>query len=453
MRILQLTPGTGTFLCGSCLRDNALAQALQSLGHEVILAPLYLPFALEERAAGGEGLPGPSALAASAPVHMGGINMYLQQKLPLLGRLPRFLHDRLDAPKLLRFVARHASMTDTHGLGPMVLSMVRGEEGRQRAELERLVEWARELPQLDAVLLSNVMLAGLARELSSALGCPVYTTLQGEAPFLDALDARHRELCWRALSERARELDGCFAVSRYTADLMSARLGLAPDRVHVIWNGLDAADFGPLPELRDPARPAIGFLARMCRDKGLEALFEAFVRVKQAVPNARLVAAGVVLAEDRPLLDELARRARALGIEGDVELLGPVSREEKLRLLRRVDVFSVPATYGESFGLYLLEAWACGLPVVQPRHGAFPELLEATGAGVLVQPDEPEALATALIGLLQDPVRRERMGALGVAAVRERFTAARMARELLERLVPRERTQEPGAASGRSPGP
>ena len=131
MRILQLTPGTGTFLCGSCLRDNALVLALRGRGHDATISPLYLPFALEDDA---------EEEAIDAPVHMGGINVYLQQKLPLLRWLPRFLHDRLDSPRLLRWAAGRSKMTETPGLGAMTLSMLRGEEGRQRAELERLAE-------------------------------------------------------------------------------------------------------------------------------------------------------------------------------------------------------------------------------------------------------------------------------------------------------------------------
>jgi glycosyltransferase involved in cell wall biosynthesis len=430
MRILQLTPGTGTYLCGSCMRDNVLAAQLRALGHDAIIAPLYLPFALEEAAPSG---------AEDTAVHMGGINVYLQQRFPLLRHLPRCLHDKLDSPRLLRYVARRAGMTDTAGLGAMALSMLRGEEGRQRAELELLVEWVRGLGTFDAVLLSNVMLVGLARELRAALNCPVFSTLQGEAPFLDALAARYRNECWRVLGERARELDGFLAVSRYTSELMRERLQLAPERVHVVWNGLDCSEIVPRAGGRVDSAPVIGYLARMCRDKGLPLLFDAFLQVKRAVPDARLVAAGVVLAEDRVLLADLARRAREAGVEADVELIGPVTRAQKLQLLQRFDVFSVPAHYGESFGLYLLEAWAAGLPVVQPRHGAFPELLEETGGGVLVEPNDAAALAAGLVTLLRVPARRVELGARGASAVRERFTGARMASDVAACL--RERTR------------
>lgn len=422
MRILQLTPGTGDFLCGSCLRDNALVMGLRDRGHDALIAPLYLPFALEDGAAGAA-----PAEGVESTIHMGGINVYLQQKLGLFRWLPRVLHDRLDSPRLLRWAAGHSKMTETPGLGALTLSMLRGEEGRQRAEVARLVEWARELPRPDVLLLSNVMLIGLARELKAALGCPVVCTMQGEAPFLDALDDAHRAQCWATLAERARDVDGFLAVSQYTADLMSSRMDLDRSKVQVVWNGADLGGISPDPARRDPERPAVGYLARMCRDKGIEALVDGFLRLKQRHPRARLVAAGVVLNEDRDLLARLERRVAEAGWASDVELLGPVTREQKIDLLQRVDVLSVPAVYGESFGLFLPEAWAAGLPVVQPRHGGFTELVEHTGGGVLYDPGDPAALADALGDLLDDPARRAALGEKGRAVATDEFTRARMA--------------------------
>ena len=288
MRILQLTPGTGSFLCGSCLRDNALGQALRRAGHDVLVAPLYLPFVLEDARSG----------EADLPVRMGGINVYLQQKVPLLHHLPRFLATWLDSPRLLRWAASRASMTKAAGLGAMTLSMLRGEEGRQAAELAKLIEWIEELDPPDAVILSNAMLLGLARPIRDALNRPVFCTLQGEAPFLDALSAPFRERCWEALAERAADVDGFMPVSRFTADLMTERMRLDPERVHVVPNGIDCTGFAPAES--PPARPTIGYLARMCPDKGLPTLVEGFLEVHRRgkLDGVRLRAGGVVLPED-----------------------------------------------------------------------------------------------------------------------------------------------------------
>jgi glycosyltransferase involved in cell wall biosynthesis len=425
MRIVQLTPGTGNFFCGSCLRDNALAVALRALGHDVLIAPLYLPFVLEEEE--------PRAEGAEASVHMGGINVYLQQKLPFLRHLPRAAARLLDSPKLLRWAAGRANMTGASSLGEMTLSMLRGEEGRQAAELEKLVEWLDEIERPDVVILSNAMLAGLTHRIVERLQRPVLCTLQGEAPFLDSLPDSHRERCWSTLAERARELDGFLAVSRYTGDLMRERLGLDPAKVHVVPNGIELDGLEPRERPAD-APPTIGYLARLCADKGIELLVDAYLRVRERgrVPGVRLHAAGVVLGEDRQLVASLAARMRAAGAGGDFVFRENLTRAEKIEHLQGLDVLSVPAHYGESFGLYLIEGLACGVPFVQPQHAAFPEIAAATGGGLLCEPNDPEALAVALEELLLQPEHARSLGAAGRAAVLERYTAERMARDVLD---------------------
>ncbi len=413
MRLLQLTAGTGSFFCGTCLRDAALVQALRALGHDALLAPLYLPLVLEDG-------------IDARTVHMGGINAYLAQatRLPL----PRFVQDWLDSPRLLAWAARRGEMTQAHKLGAMTVSMLRGAEGEQAHEIEKLLAWLTTLEKPEAVLLSNALLLGLARPLGAALGVPVLCTLQGEAPFLDALPEPHRSEAWRLASAHAREVASFQAVSRYTADLMSARLGLARERVQVVPNGLDARPYAPPAHFEGP--PTLGYLARLSRDKGLDLLVEAFVRLKRRAEHGqlRLLAAGATLATDRAPLAALRARLRAAGLEDAAEFHSNVTFEQKLDVLRRSTVFSVPATYGESFGLYLLEAWAMGLPVVQPAHAAFPELLEATQGGLLVKPDDPGALADGLHALLTDRARARRLGEAGRRAVLERFGSEAMAR-------------------------
>jgi glycosyltransferase involved in cell wall biosynthesis len=170
----------------------------------------------------------------------------------------------------------------------------------------------------------------------------------------------------------------------------------------------------------------------MCPDKGLHTLVDAFLLVRERgrVPGVRLRAAGVVLNEDKDYLREQEAKIRAAGATGDVELLANVPRDEKIRHLQGLTVMSVPATYGESFGLYVLEALACGVPVVQPRHAAFPELIEATGGGLLCEPDDAKSLADSLEELLLDPARARALGDTGRRAVLENFTAERMARDV-----------------------
>ncbi|HVQ24487.1 MAG TPA: glycosyltransferase family 4 protein, partial [Planctomycetota bacterium] len=226
MRLLQLTAGTGSFFCGTCLRDAALVKELRKLGHDALLGSLYLPLVLEEGLAPG-------------PVHLGGVNAYLAQATRL--RLPRFLQDWLDSPRVLRWAARRGEMTQARALGAMTVSMLRGEEGEQRREIAKLRAWLATLERPDVVLLSNALLLGLVRPLREVFGVPVLCTLQGEAPFLDALLEPHRARAWELAAAHARGAAGFLAVSRYTSELMRARLALDPARVHLVPNGLDPA--------------------------------------------------------------------------------------------------------------------------------------------------------------------------------------------------------------------
>ena len=420
MRFLFLTPGTGHFFCGSCLRDDALGRALEALGHEVSVAPLYLPMVLEREE------------PQEPAVHMGGINVYLQQKSRVAGMLPRFVRDLLDSPRLLRWASRRGNMTDASDLGELTVSILRGEEGRQAKELDKLIDWVLKQPRPDVVVISNAMLTGVVRRLRDTLNVPVVVTLQGEAPFLDGLAPADRDRAWSTLRVRAEETDAWIAVSSHYGDEMKTRLGLPTERVHVVHNGIDVADFTA--PAAAPSAPTIGYLARMCRDKGLDTLVEAFAQLKErgAPPGLRLRVAGVQLREDQPFVEEQRERLRQADCLGDVDFLPNIDRAQKLDFLRSLTAFSVPARYGESFGLYLLEAMAAGVPVVQPRHAAFPEILDATGGGLLCPPEDPAALADALLELLNDPAHATRLGERGRAAVRDRFTSRRMAQQVAE---------------------
>ena len=420
MRFTFLTPGTGYFLCGSCLRDNTLASALRRGGHAADVVPLYLPHVLEDA-------------APEQPVHMGGINMYLQQKTRLARFLPAFLSRQLDRPGLLRRVSRWGNMTDAPDLGAMTVSMLKGEHGRQQKEVEKLVAWLVQAPRPDALVISNAMLCGVVRRIREMLDVPIVVTLQGEAPFLDALPSPYREQAWDELRGLATRVDAFVAVSRWHGELMARRLGLAAGAVSVVYNGIDARDFAaePVP-LAERLPPTIGYLARMCRDKGVHTLVDAFLRLvarARVPPNVRLCIVGAQLNEDRRFVSTLQSRVRAAGLADRVEFHPNVDRDAKVAHLRTFSVLSVPATYGESFGLYVPEALAAGVPVVQPDHAAFPELLAATGGGVLCAPDDVEALAESLEALLLDPQRAQSLADAGRRAVLERFVAERMAEE------------------------
>ena len=251
MRLVHLTAGTGSFFCGTCLRDHALVKALRRLGHDALMVPLYLPLVLDDSGSRGE-----------SPLFFGGINVYLQQKSAFFRRTPQWFDKLLDSPALLRQAGRRAGMTNPRELGEMTLSMIKGELGHQAKELDKLVAWLIE-QKPDVVCLSNSLLIGVARRVREELRVPIVCSLQGEDAFLDSLPEPYRERCWQLVRERAADVDRFVAPSRYYNALMQERLRLAPEKIVVIYNGIDLDGFAPA--TTPPEFPTVGFLARMCR--------------------------------------------------------------------------------------------------------------------------------------------------------------------------------------------
>lgn len=416
MHIVYLTSGTGSFYCGTCMRDNALVVALRKQGHDALLVPMYLPLTLDEASA-----------AENAPLFYGGINVYLQQVSSLFRKTPRWVDKLFDSSWALGGAAKRAGMTQAHDLGDLTLSMLQGEEGNQSKELDRLIEWLKtEKP--DVVCLSNALFMGLARRIRET-GALVACTLQGEDGFLDALPEPRRTASWDTLAERAEDVDAFIAVSKYHADLMTRRAKLPSDRVHVVYNGILLDGYGPNAA---PNIPVLGYLARMHHSKGLSTLVEAFILLCQRdhIKNLRLKIAGAQVGDDVKYVEKIQARLTETGFGGRVTFHPNIDRDEKIAFLQSLSVLSVPATYGESFGLYVIEALAAGTPVVQPRHAVFPELLAETGGGILCEPDDPASLANALENLLADPEAARKLGEEGQRAVHERFNVDEMARNV-----------------------
>jgi glycosyltransferase involved in cell wall biosynthesis len=428
MNIVQITPGAGAMYCGNCFRDNALVASLRQMGHDVTMVPLYLPLTLDEE-----------DQSAGTPIFFGGINVYLEQKSTLFQRMPGFLHKLLASRKLLAWAAGKTASTRATDVGDMLLSMLRGEEGRQARELDELIGWLQKHHHPDAVCLSNALLVGMSRRLKSQLATKVVCHLGGEDAFLDALPDSHRAAAWQLLTERCADVDLFIAPSRYFGELMARRLSLPPERVRVVYNGirLDGIEIrDPKPANRTQTAPVLGFFARMCREKGLDTLVEAYIHLKNRgqVPRLKLHIGGSCGPADEPFVKDLRRRLATAGCIGEVGFFANLSRAEKLDFLGALSVFSVPARYGEAFGLYLIEAMAAGVPVVQPRTAAFPEIIEATGGGLLCEPGSPKSLADAIEQLLRNPPQARALGEAGRNAVLERFNAEAMARETLRVL-------------------
>jgi len=177
----------------------------------------------------------------------------------------------------------------------------------------------------------------------------------------------------------------------------------------------------------------LGYFARMCKDKGLDHLVEAYIHIKNRgkVPRLKLHIGGGCGPGDEPFVKQMRQRLAAAGYIGEVSFHPNLNHAEKVAFLSALDVFSVPAHYGEAFGLYLIEALAAGVPVVQPRTAAFPEIVEASGAGVLCEPDSPKALGEAIESLLLNPTQAQAFSEAARKAASETFSAEAMAAKTL----------------------
>jgi glycosyltransferase involved in cell wall biosynthesis len=319
MNLVLLTPGTGSYHCGVCMRDNALAQELIRMGHDAVMLPMYLPLTLDEPAA-----------SPKTPIFYGGIRVYLQQKFAFFRHSPRWLDKLLNHSSLLRMAGRQTALTDGAQLGELTVSMMRGEEGRQAKELDALVEWLKNDGKPDAVWLSTALLIGLARRIKNELGVPVLASLQGEDGFVDSLPEPWRDRTWQTLAERAGDVDLFVAPSRFYADFMAAPLHLPARQLRVIPNGISLEGYEGERHPSEP--PAIGYLARFIEGKGLGLVVDAFIDLKARgeFPKVRLLCAGAMTMQDEGYVRALKQKLADAGLSRDVEFRPNVTREEKI---------------------------------------------------------------------------------------------------------------------------
>ena len=421
MNISILAAGAAGMYCGSCLRDNALAGALMRLGHKVTLVPLYTPLKTD------------SADKSIEKVFYGGINSYLQYASGLFRHTPRALDWLFDRPWLLNWAGKFGAQTSPAKLGPFVMSILQGHEGPQAKELERLADFLADDIKPQVASLPNLMFAGAAQHLHKRLGVPIICELTGEDIFLDAMAEPYRTQAQEAIRRAAPHVTRFIATSRYYADRMAEYLAMPRERIEVVYPGITADHFTDANAAEDRP-PTVGYFARICPEKGLHKLVEAFAILRRmpGMEKVRLRAAGHLGAAHEAWYADLQKRIAADGLADAFEYAGEVDLAGKLRFLDSVDVLSVPTVYAEAKGMYVLEGLARGVPVVQPDHGAFGELVSLTGGGVLVPPSDAQALASALAKLLSDGESRRAMGDRGRKSVREAFTDAHMAQRMLQ---------------------
>jgi glycosyltransferase involved in cell wall biosynthesis len=422
MRILEITAGAAQMYCGSCIRDNALAAELLRQGHDVTLLPLYTPTLTDEQN------------VSDPHVFFGGISVYLEQHSAIFRKTPRALDRLWDSHWALKLASRHSIAVNPHLLGEMAVSMLRGPDGFQQKEIEKLVTWLRSQPQPDIVTLPNSLLISLAQPIREAVNRPVCCTLQGEDLFLSQLPEPYRTTALELIQANVDHVAGFAAVSDTYAGFMSRFIGIPASKMHVVPLGINLEGYAPGSRAGDGF--TAGYFARLAPEKGLHLLAESYLHLRHSVgqdaPPFRLEAAGYLAPEHRDYLHGIERKMKDAGLAHEFHYRGVLDRVQKIDFLRSLDILSVPSTYDEPKGIFLLEAMACGVPVVQPRRGAFPEILDKTGGGMLVAPDDAASLAEGILSLWKDPARRAELGRRGAEGVAEHYSVQRMAARALE---------------------
>jgi glycosyltransferase involved in cell wall biosynthesis len=399
------------------MRDNALAGALKRLGHSVTLIPLYTPLRSEQ------------PLLSESEVFYGGVNVYLQHAARLFRHTPRVLDWVFDRPWLLNAAGKVGAQTPPEKLAGLTLEILEGEDGAAAKELRRLVDFLRDHVKPQVVSLPNLMFVGMARVFRRELGVPVVCELTGEDIFLDAMAEQDRPRVREVIRRRAGDVTRFVATSDSYAIRMAEYLDLPREQIEVVYSGIAERYFTDPPAHRSDHGPTVGYLARICPEKGLGRLIDAMeiLRTLPGMDDVRLKVAGYVGGRDAKWYAALQKRAAGAGLGPHIDWLGEVDRAAKLAMLDSIDVFTVPTAYPEPKGIYILEAMARGVPVVQPAHGSFPELLGLTGGGVLVPPGDASALAHTIAELLRDEPRRRELGEIGRETVRAQFTEELMA--------------------------
>lgn len=412
MKIINIVPGFGgSFYCGNCLRDSSYVKSLQATGHDAITLPIYLPLTLD------------SDKQSKFPVFYGAINIYLKQIFPFLRKMPKWMEHFFNSSFLLRYAAKKAGSTRAHGLEEMTLSMLRGHEGYQSEELQQLIDFLKSEIKPDVVHLSNALLMGLAAKIKSELGIPVVCSLQDEDVWIDAMADDYQEQLWTLLSEKAKDISAFIAVSQFYADVMQKKMNIEAEKLNVIHIGIDSDVFEANLPAENP--PVIGFMSRMNEENGFEVFIDAFIHLKSNsdFKNVQIRLSGGMTGDDKVFIQKQVKKLKKHKLINDVVFVDEYKEEFHNQFFQPVTLLSVPVLNGEAFGLYQIESLACGVPIVQPALGAFPEIIEASKGGVTYTPNTAEALSGKWAEVLRNPEALKQMSMDGRKSVEEKFNS------------------------------
>jgi glycosyltransferase involved in cell wall biosynthesis len=420
MNIIQIIPGSGgSFYCGNCLRDSKYVDALRKLDHQVVKIPMYLPLFSDEHD------------ITDIPIFYGAISTYLKQVYPIFRKAPKWFDKILNSKPMMKMAASQAGSTRAKGLEDMTISMLLGEQGEQKEELDKMADWIAEHCNPDVIHISNALLLGLAKRIKEKVGVPVVCSLQDEDVWVDAMQPQFQQRIWDLMHERAADVDALVAVSNYFASEMKERMNLADKKIHTFYLGVDAEDYRYIPVKEKPRN--VGYISRMCHKDGFDIVVDAFIGLKKkpGFEDVKLIATGGLTGDDKKFMKEQKKKIKNAGLSEDFEIIEEFEGDTRHNFFKKVSMVSVPVRIGEAFGMYLLESMASGVPVVQPALGAFPEIIEISGGGVTYQPNTPEKLSETWGELLNNPQKLEQLSLAGVKGTKEKFNIHNHAQEII----------------------
>ncbi len=419
---MHIIPGSGgSFYCGNCLRDSKYVEALRASEHEVVKLPMYLPLFADEH-----------DINRDMPLFYGAISIYLKQMFPVFRKAPAWVDRMLNSKPMLKLAASMAGSTRAKGLEEMTVSMLLGEEGLQKDELMKMVDWIAENCNPDVIHLSNALLLGLSHQLSEKMNVPIVCSLQDEDVWVDVMKPEARDEVWKLMSAKAEYVSAFIAVSDYYAEEMKQKMNLPETKLSGIHIGIYPENYSFI--LPSEKGRNIGYVSRMCEENGLDILIDAFIELKKnsEFDDVNLVLTGGSTGDDKKYLKDIRRKIKRNRLSGFVEFHEDFEEDGLKEYFKKVSLISVPVRNGEAFGIYLLESMASGVPVVQPALGAFPEIINLSGGGVIFEPNEPSVLATSLAGLLRDSEKLDQLSRDARTGVEKHFHVNGQVKKMLD---------------------
>lgn len=423
MKIVYLITGSGgSFYCGNCYRDMIYLKAIRKVpGITATAIPLYLP-------------PDETNIETGLDTHVffGAITMYLREKVPFFRNMPVFLDKFFDSAPMLKMAARRAGTTRTEGLEDMTLSMIKGENAFPEKELQRLIKYLTKDGKPDIIHLSNALIIGLARQLKKRLDVKIVCSLLNEDDWIDEMVEPYQSKAWKLISQEAVNVDTFITPSKYYKELFISKTGVSGVNFHIIPLAIDAGDSNIIQKKDN--YPALGYFCRINSQNGFDKLVDAFIELKtgNCLPGLTLHVSGGYTGDDKSFIAEQIKKIKTHGLKSFIRIYPEFQGNSKQEFFSNIDIMSVPVRKHDGYGLYILEANAAGIPVVQPATGAFPEILEMTMGGITYSPDTVTELSASLLRLFKDNSLRAQLGSNGREKVNKELSLDKMSDGLSE---------------------